>query len=307
MNTTELLARVRDVAMVPDSDEDWNDAKWLLCASEALRERYTQTIPNLRAGYWLHRQTVTVLEEQSEFRIPARAIAQGLEKVEVSNDGRCWRLLVPRSDAQVGNLDAISPGQSYWFSLEADYVVVYPAATPGLQIRFSYYLRPSKLVALSAAGTVVVEPIFADLIRVSGDPTTLLGGTSGTLDIVNTTGANEVALVGVTYSNIVSAGGGQFDVTITGGTSLSRVVAGQVLRAPDTTDYIPLPVELHESLAARTASVYLLEHGDTDQAMSLLNKSEAAIKRFQDTAQPRVRAQPYHVRTRGTYLRRRYG
>ena len=307
MNTTEFLTAVRDRAMCPADDEDWDDAKFLSVASEELRERYTSVLPNMRAGYWLHRETTTLTNGVAEYRIPARAIAQGLEKIECSVDsGTTWYALNPRTDSQTYDIQNRGSGEPNWFSIEADYIVLYPTPTAGYSLRFSYYLRPSKLRALSALGTVVSTP-SASVIRVSGDPTTIIGS-SGTLDVVNTSGTNEVALVGLSFSGVASAGGGNYDVTITGGTSLARVAAGQVLRAPDTTDYIPLPVELHESLVGRVAAVYLLDHGDQEQANAFVGKSESSIKRFQDTAQPRVKAQPAKMRSgRGSYLRRRYG
>lgn len=304
MDTTTALARFRDAALVPSDDEDWTDQKWLDCASEQLRERYTLVMPNLRSGYWLHRATTTTVIGRAEYRIPPRAIAQALEKVEIA-EGTTWRKLIPRSDAQTDDLDT-SNGDPYWFSILADYVVLYPTPSAAVNLRFSYYLRPSRLAAVTTVG-VVSSLQDAVTIRVTGTFDTYIGGTSGTCDVVNTTGCNEVAIVAMPFTNVVNAGGGFHDVTVPVGTDLSRVAAGQVLRIVDTTDYVPLPVELHESLVARVAASYLLEHGDQEQAGALANKAENAITRFCDTAQPRVRAQPFRVKSRGSYLRRRYG
>jgi hypothetical protein len=263
-------------------------------------------LQNRREGYWLHRETVSASSTTNEYRIPPRAIAQGLEKVEVSYTGLTWVKLNPLFDSEAGMYDSASPGAPNWFSLEADYVRIYPMPDTSCQIRFSYALRPSRLRAVSALGTVVSAPTSSS-IRVSGaDPTSLLGA-SGTLDVVNTTGSNEVAIVAVPFSAIASAGGGNYDITITGGASLTRIAAGQVVRPTDQTDYIPLPVELHDSLVRRVAGMYLVEAGDTEQGNMLLAAAEASIKRFHETA-PRVKGSPFKVKSgRATYLRRRYG
>jgi hypothetical protein len=305
VNTTEYIARVRLAARIPDGDEDFTDTKILDSGSENLRERYAAVLQNRREGYWLHRESVSASATTNEYRIPARAIAQGLEKVEVSYTGLTWVKLNPMFDSDAGLYDSTSPGQPNWFSLEADYVRIYPMPDTSCTIRFSYALRPSRLRALSALGAVVSAPT-SSTIRVSSDPTALIGA-SGTLDVVNTTGCNEVAIVALPFSAIASAGGGNYDITITGGASLTRIAAGQVVRPADQTDYIPLPVELHDSLVRRVAGMYLIEAGDSEQGNTLLAAAEASIKRFQETS-PRVKGQPFKVKSgRSTYLRRRYG
>jgi hypothetical protein len=305
VNTSEFIARVRDAAKVPDADEDFTDARILASGSESLRERYATVMTNRREGYWLHRETLTAVTTTNEYRIPPRAIAQGLEKVEVSYTGLTWAKLNPIFDSDAALYDSTTPGEPNWFSLEADYVRIYPMPDTSCQIRFSYALRPSRLRTLSALGTVVSAPTTSS-IRVSSDPTALIGA-SGTIDVVNTTGSNEVAIVGLPFSAIASAGGGNYDLTITGGASLTRIAAGQVVRPTDQTDYVPLPVELHDSLVRRVAGMYLIEAGDSEQGSALLAAAEASIKRFQETA-PRVKGQPFKVKSgRSTYLRRRLG
>ena len=44
MNTAQFLTRVRELAQLPNVDEDWTDAEILAEATESLLERYTQAI-----------------------------------------------------------------------------------------------------------------------------------------------------------------------------------------------------------------------------------------------------------------------
>ena len=99
MNTAQFLTRVRELAQLPNVDEDWTDAEILAEATESLLERYTQAISDLRAGYWLKRVTTPMVPGQALYRIPSRSVVQGLEKVDWSNDGKHWRQMSILTDS----------------------------------------------------------------------------------------------------------------------------------------------------------------------------------------------------------------
>lgn len=307
MNTTEFLARVRAASQLPDDDEDWTDVEILAEATQALYERFAQAIAVLRSGYWLHREIQTMTAGQSMYRLPPRAIVQGLEKIEYSVDsGVRWKTLHILTDVETSdysNADSLS--EPNWFSLESDCVVLYPTPSAAFQLRLSYYLRPSVLVPTVTSGVVVGLNSSTELI-VSGNPT-YLDPAGGTLDVVNTTGCNEVAIVDFSYSSISSFAFGTYKITFDSSQDTTRLIAGQVVRASDQTDQIPLPMEMSAALVARTAAVILDAKGDTEKGDRLAAKSDGIIKRVTDAAIPRIKSKPFTWKTRNTYLRRRVG
>lgn len=309
MNTTDFLTRVRQAAQLPDDDPDWTDAEVLAEATQALYDRYTQPITTMRNGYWLHRTTVPTISGVSLYRMPGRSVVQGLERVVLSTDnGVTWRTLSVLTDVETSDyINSTEREQPGWFSLESDCIALYP--TPGTSaytLQMSYYLRPSVLKTAFSGGVVFSAPSGVTL-TLSGDPTGYMEAGAGTADIVNTTGCNEVALVDVAYTSIVSIGAGLYTMTFPAGTDLTRVVPGQVIRPSDQTDQIPLPMELCSSLVAYTAAVILAEKGDTEKSNVFASKADTGIKRVVDMATPRVKGAPYKMKTKNTYLRRRLG
>jgi len=305
MNTTTFASQVREIASVKEegSDEDWTTAKILNEASQALVERFWPTLLNLRSGYGLHRSTQATERDRSSYQIPPRAIAGGLEKLEISTDsGASFRQLPILTDSQATDYFSTSPGEPRAFSLEADRVVLYPTPSSGTwTLKMSYYLRPSALV------TTVANGIVTATATVGGTPTLSVAtmpsglGASGTLDCIHTVGSYELSLVGITYTSAFG------EVVLPVGTDISRVSVGDVIRVVETSDYIPLPVELHRPLADYTAAVILAARGDFEKAKIWSGKADTAIARFVDVASPRIKTKPYVFKTRNTFLRRRIG
>lgn len=308
MNTSDFLTRVRQAAQLPDDDSDWSADEILAEATQALYDRYTQPITTMRNGYWLHRVNTSCIAGVTLYRMPPRAVVQGLEKVVLSTDnGTTWKTLSILTDAETSDyINSTERGEPCWFSLESDCIALYPTPSSSYLLQMSYYLRPSVLKTAFAGGIVFAKPTSTTL-TLSGDPTGYMEAGVGTADIVNTSGCNEVALVDVQYTSIVSAGFGLYTMTFPAGTDLTRIVLGQVIRPSDQTDQIPLPMELCSSLVAYTAAVILVEKGDSEKAAVLAQKAESGVKRVVDMATPRVKNAPPIMRTKNTYLRRRLG
>lgn len=306
MNTTEALERIRQTGMLPSVAENWGDTQILAEGTEALRTRFAEDIINTGSGYWRQQVVINTVVGQNEYRIPARSVVQGLQKFEISRDGGVtWQLMRVLSLGSDGLYESANRGIPTHYTHYSDYVRVFP--TPGsntTKFRFSIYLRPSKLIATVSSGTVVSTS--AGHIIVSGDPTAYLSASGGLLDVVNTTGCNEVALFDVPFTSVVSAGGGNWNVSVPG-VDLTKVFAGQVLRAADTTDQIPLPLELHNGWCAYTAASILQNQGDNEQADKIASKAGNDIRRILDLAIPRDKQHPQKIKPRSSWLRRNAG
>lgn len=305
VNTTQWLERLRQTGTLPSTAENWGDDACLSEGTEALRTRFAEEIVNTGSGYWRHQQVISTVTGQNEYRIPQRAIAQGLQKFEVSRDnGQTWDLMRIVTLASDGLYESSSTGTPTHYTHYSDYIRVFPTpANTSTKFRFTFYLSPSALIATVATG-IVVSATNSTTIRVSGDPDDYLPSGGGTLDVVNSTGCCEVVLYDVAYSAITPAGGGNFDITISDGTSLSKITAGQVVRAADTTDQIPLIRELHNTHATYTAAMILLNTGDSAQGEKLAGKAAGDLRRIIDVAIPRDKAHPKKIKPRNSPLRR---
>lgn len=307
MNTADFLERCRQSGTLPSNTENWDDNAILAEGTEGLRTTFAEEIVNTGGGYWRVQQVTAFTPGVNEYRIPPRAIVQGLQKLEVSTDnGVHWKLMKVATLGSDGLYESNRTGEPTHFSHYGDYVRVFPTpSTSQYKFRMTFYLSPSKLVPTVATGVVVSAP-DSTTIRVSGNPS-FLSVSGGLLDVVNTSGTNEVVLFDVPYSTFASAGGGNYDITITGGVSLSKLAAGQVVRVADTTDQIPLPRELHNTFAVYTVACVLEDLGDTEQATRLNDRAARGLRRIIDLAIPRDKAHPQRIKPRNSWLRRNAG
>ncbi len=310
MDTSGFLERLRQTVTLPTVSENWGDEAVLAEATEALRTRFAVEVVDTGSGYWRHQQVVNTVLGQNEYRIPSRAIVQGLQKLEVSRDsGQTWQLMNIVTLGSDGLYESTRTGTPSHFSHYGDYIRVFPTpADSTTKLRMSFYLSPSKLIATTDPtdlGRVVSKAGLT--ATVSGDVTTFLDSPGGLADFVNTTGCNEVALFDVMIDSIVPIGGGQWTIVFVAGTDLTRVAVGQVVRAADTTDQIPLPRELQNSLAAYTGALILVATGDTALGEKQAQKVSGDIRRIVDLAVPRDKAHPQKFKPRSSYLRRNAG
>lgn len=303
MNITEFIARVRQAGQISDYDTDFTDTEILKEATNALEDHYPTSIVTMRSGYWLHRSVTNTIVGQRHYPMPSRAVANGLEKVELSVDGGSTYVpLTIMTDYQASDWATAEVGVPINYSFEADEVLLYPLpGSSAYKLRFSFYLHPPTLTTAVTGGTVAtVSGSLGNAITLTfSDGAPAFVTSSGTVDILHTSGSGEAALLDVSYTNS--------PFVLTAGADPSYIRVGDVIRSPQTSDVIPLPKGLHRSLVDYTAAVIANEKGDFDKATSLAGKAENAIKKFLDVAMPRTKANPYLFRTRNTYLRRRIG
>jgi len=307
VDTDQFALRVRKNSALPNVVEDWTDDDIFVEATEALRTRFATEIVNTGSGYWRHQTVVNTTANENEYRIPPRAVAQGLQKLEFSTDnGQTWSLMNIVTLGSDGLYESSRTGTPTHFSHYADYVRVFPTpADDTVKLRFTFYLSPPQLIP-TLRGTVV-EIVDDVTVRIDGDMSSFLSLEGGTLDVDATDGSCETVLIDVPYTSFGPDGGGAFDFVFPASTDLSRVAVGQVFRVPDTTDRIPLPREAHNTLASYTAAVILLSLGDSAQGEKLAAKAAGDIKRIIDLAIPRDKAHPKKIKPRNSYLRRNAG
>lgn len=304
MNSTELVSAVRLAGQLSTQDPTYTSTVILDEASQALIERFAEPVSKLRQGYWLHVQETATDVLANFVRIPPRALVQGLEKVEISEDnGANYKPLGILTQLQSGSLSPTEVGPPTHYTLEGDCIRLfpYPQSTSYL-IRFTYYLRPPALVAYAAS--CVVSSSFFYAITVNTNPS-LLGITAGsTVDIQNADGSHELAVVGATVTSVT--GVGPYVINLDTEVETGRVRAGDIVRPADQAVYPMLPKELHRPLADYVAAVILTSKGDAEKASNLANKANNGIERVVNMANPRNKTGQFTWKS-NSYLRNNVG
>jgi hypothetical protein len=168
-DTTELLASIRQRGMLAGATADGTaDADLLRVATEELRSSLVPQILALREEMFVKSSAQSLVSAQRAYRIPTRAAGGKLNRVYLLDaDGR-ERLLVHIEPS----LQAAFPlsGTPSAFYAEGNSIVLVPTPGPGdtaLRLGTSYYLRPSQLVATSAAGQITAVNAGAGTVDVS--------------------------------------------------------------------------------------------------------------------------------------------
>src|SRR4249920_1307116 len=154
MITDELIANVRDLAQVPDNDEDITDYFILNQAYLGLLERFTHPTIMQRNGSWLHSYTFETTAGVSRYRIPHRSIVQGLEKIECAvgqgsgnSNSSGFYLLNVQTNIQATDYEGLNySGRPRAFTYVGDSVEIFPTPTSNWTLRAWYYLRPCTLL-----------------------------------------------------------------------------------------------------------------------------------------------------------------
>jgi hypothetical protein len=272
---------------------------------------------NLRSGHWLYKQQINTVANQSWYRIPPRAVAQGLElfcmTAPNSSSTHNWNQLAVLTNAEsIDYQDQPSYGVPQFFTFESDGVVLFPAPADVRPLQWQFYLRPSALASVPAYSGVLVTPTSVSQLVVScPDPNTLPWSAGSLIDIVNTNGSSEAIAIDVPVASVVD---GTNVATVNLSTPLTsaqfaklRTDQTQALVTAGTIWTIPLVVELHSALVSFTSAVILVDKGDAEKGAQLVSRCESAMSKILDVMQPRVKTRPWVLRTRNTYLRRRAG
>ena len=325
MLTDELITQVRNLAQVPDNDEDITDEFILTQAYLGLLERFTQPIVMLRNGTWLHSYTFEATAGVSRYRLPARSIVQGLEKIECAcaqgtgnADSSGWYLLSVLTNYQATDYEGLQyMGRPAAFTYISDTVEIYPTPTANWTLRVWYYLRPPELILThdpannySGLETITYLGSGTQYRLVFEDDNLGTYATAGLgLDLQFIDGNCEYVVLDAAMEN----GGTNtvfVNLTPNEGDLIARAVTtsniyGFVTGNP--TFAIPLPQEMQNALVSYVGAVVLAEKGDSEKAQIFSQKAELAIKNIVDLAMPRSKSQPSVYKTRNTYLRRRIG
>lgn len=327
MNSADLLQALRYNAYIGDAAAftAYTDARLLLEMDDKLNSVYSDIVIKARNGYWAKEIISTTTVGRGRYRIPPRSAVGGLEKVEVadSTGGNWYRLReVPESEFNLyeGPISG-NPGQPQVYTIQGDQIVMAQTPSAVVPLRFTYYLRPSRLVPqqsttagggtvrglITAVNTVARTVTVAVLpFDQSLSPPAAITTANQLIDIVHPNGWHELALVGASQT---IAGVGPFTITIGGTADMSDIEVGDFVRAAEQTDWPCLPDDFHRSLADVAAIKIMIERSVPSDGLQANVAND--LERFRSLLLPRTKSEPKTVppslKTRGywrpTWLR----
>lgn len=305
MDSLALINATRTAGQLQTFDPVYTNTEILRQLTLALINRFADPVSRLRQGYWVQKSITTAGTSNTTglYRLPARSVVQGLEKLEVSNNGGAgwWGLSIITQPQATGNFGSGNPGA---YALEADCVRVYPTPTGNFDMRFTYYLRPPELITY--VNTCRVVSTTSTQVVTSSDPTAVSIAASSGCDIQNSDGSHELAVVGEPFV-LTGPSLGLYTLTFPSSVDLSRVRVGDYVRAPDQAVFPMLPREFHQALCDYTAAVIWASKGDFEKSRQLNGKAEADIGRAISMAQPRIKSAPFNFTNPNSFLRRNLG
>ncbi len=307
-----MLAAVRHAAGLPDNHPDYTDARVRVEINDTLQTVFARSVVNSRGGYWLHNEIQDLTADTNLYRIPVRALAGGLQRVEIrptaSDD---FYALQEVHSYEAGNYDTESSATPFGYYLLADHIRLVPTpSSSNADIRFWYYIRPPKLVqeqitSLVYDGTITNVNTTTRVCLMAKTPLDRDTGsaitTSTTVDVVSSEAGHDLHLIGATMDTVTT----DTSVTFASGTDMTRIRVGDVVRAADQSDWPMLPQEFHRTLADAAAAVILAGGiGALEKAGGLTGKVANDIERLEDILRPRIKDNVKKLRPRFGELRR---
>jgi hypothetical protein len=311
MRSDELVDRVRKAADIGSvaAWPDFPDSRIL----QELTERHCQLMGDeevrARAGYGVQTLDLVCNAGQDMYPVPARAIGGAFEKLEVQPAGQLrFRQLdreeVSGSEHYDYGLTAAT-GTPTRYSVRDGWVQLYPPPTPGLILRFTFYIRPSQLVTSQCStlggdgvdrGRVIAFNTTLRTVTINAapldqllDPPVPISPTYLPLvDIIRPSGTYALTIFdGGPYNFFANT------FSLLGGRSMSRLAIGDYVRVADQTDWpMGLPVEAHRMVANRAAAEVARDIGVEEKVQMLTAVAEADLQRFRRMRSPQVKSQP---------------
>lgn len=303
MDTTQLELSLRQTMTIGDVSQapEYTTARMLGELNDKLRTVFEDIVVKSRSGYWVHRLDFTTTIGINRYRIPPRAVVQGLEDVQLASVA---------NSANYVSLDQVSLSQfARWQSLTGATPLVYtcsgdqiefaPGFTTAQPAKFLYYIRPSQMYAAqnSVSGTdrgritavntttrvITVNVLPFDMSLVS--PAAITSALQS-IDVVHPDGWHELALVGATQTLT------GLNITVGGTAPMDRIAIGDYVRVADQTDWPCLPDDFHRCLVDATAVKMLIELNLTEKSDAVAANNGNDIARFRSLLYPRVKAAP---------------
>lgn len=304
MRGLDIIERIRrNLVVTAGTLPDYTDDVLYDEVDDCLMTKFERAIVSARSGYWCKPLSLTTTSGRAKYRIPARAVTQGLEKIEIAQSSTATYVpLAATTEEQAADYDrapSSSLGNPQAYVVRGDQITLLPTPSSALSLRLWYYVRPSRIVAPQSGATVTLRgqvtavnttarTVTVNALPFDQEISPPAAITSGLqkIDIVQGDGWHELALVGATQT---LAG---LIFTVGGSDPLDEVTTDSYVRVSEQTDWPAIPDDFHRTLADLTSVQILTQLGLDSKAGQIAELAGGDMLRFIDLITPRVKADP---------------
>jgi hypothetical protein len=296
--TTQLVARIRDRAQVPDSGSSTafgsTDQEILDLAYEVATTRLVPAIRGVRENYLATYQDTALTASTASVPVPRDAQASQVQHVAiVDTNGRP----APLFECELGEWIYLNPtatGRPSRFYIEGDLIRLWPTvAASGDTLRVRYFRRLSTFVPV--ASCYPVASTGATTIVVTGSPGATFDETG--IDVVQVEPPFRV-LLDDNAANLVTS-----TFTVAASASTSEVSVGDYVCLHMETCVPGVPAELHACLIGMGAAALLRKEGFLPEYQAEQADAEQQLARVISMMENRADKAPNFIINRSSTLR----
>jgi hypothetical protein len=249
---TALVADMLRRGYVPSGSSTFTTPVLLGLMSDELRGYVVELLRESGGEHLVVPHTLSVTPGRTEYRLPPRAVANGVRKVAVVLDG----LEVQLPQLHPSALDRGLQG----YYLRGAHLVLWPAPLSAQTLRVDYLLRPSQLVSTGHVTVTAVAEVGTDTVL-----TLSAASPASVVDVVRASAPFDV--LAVSAAGVPSGPG--FTLTLPTASLIGTPEVGDYVCLPDESPVAQVPLELHALLAQRTAYAVLAAIGEAGAQATL--------------------------------------
>lgn len=182
---TRLISSIKRRITLPDAQNLYSDDDLIEFMGDELSSTIVPLIHSVQQEYWVYVHDVTLVQNQTDYKIPIRGCANGLRLVtmlDTNNNEIAYPLLRPELVASAYNwLSPYSTSTLYGFYLQDDHIVMFPnsvVTNPVNRIRFRFERQPNQPCDVSEAAHITAINTGTGVITVDNIPSDWTTGDS---------------------------------------------------------------------------------------------------------------------------------
>lgn len=287
---------------MPSNQNRFDDDALLRFANEETETVIVPAITSARLEFFVKYIDVPLVANQSEYKIPYRAIGRMLRFLELrtaTND--LVKDLSYISPEDVGRLTSLAGGDPWAFTMRGDYVVLLPTPTAAnYNLRLYYELAPAKLVQESDAGVVQSFDTNTGIITLSGAVTDF--STGQYMDIIDGKSGNTNKAEDILNTNV----SGNL-VTFSAASLPWNLAVGDYVCLSNESPVLQIPNEMHQALVQSVVCRLLEALSDFEGLAAAKVRRDEIISTALKVINPRVESHiPVVINRRGLLRQRPY-
>lgn len=288
MDSDELLASIKLRGAVPLAQISFQDSDLLNFASEEIDLKVVPSVLAVREEFYVTTETIPLVSNQSNYKIPYRAIGGKVRFVYLqSSDGTSKPLAQIPMEFLPQYQQSSFAYQNAGFYLQSDELVLLPpidgVATGSLVIK--YYMKPNKVVETSRGATITAINTTTGEITLDAVPSNITANSE--VDFIQSLSNHRTKGYDI---NVVSANATTKMITVAVADLPSDLQVGDVVCSAGETIIPQVPSELQVMVAQAVICRVLEAIGDTQGLANATAKLQEMEMKLLNVIDSRVEA-----------------